>query len=63
MGATQMIQTGATPIIRLQTIEGNLTLSGWDRPEIQAHVRGDSDTLMIEQQKGGKISLAVSMSW
>lgn len=53
MGATQMIQTGATPIIRLQTIEGNLTLSGWDRPEIQAHVRGDSDTLMIEQQKGG----------
>lgn len=52
MGATQLIQSGATPTIRLSNIEGNLTLSGWDRPEIQARVRGDSDTLMIGQQDG-----------
>jgi ElaB/YqjD/DUF883 family membrane-anchored ribosome-binding protein len=53
MGATQLIQTGATPTIRLQNIEGNLTLSGWDRPELQARVRGDSDALTISQQEGG----------
>jgi hypothetical protein len=52
MGATQLIQSGATPTIRLQNIEGNLTLSGWDRPEIQARVRGGADTLVIEQQDG-----------
>lgn len=52
MGATQIIQTGATPTIRLQNIEGNLTLSGWDRPEIQARVRGAADALVIEQQDG-----------
>jgi hypothetical protein len=53
MGATQLIQTGATPTIRLQNIEGNLTLSGWDRPELQARVRGGADALVIEQQEGG----------
>ncbi|HHY57196.1 MAG TPA: hypothetical protein GYA08_17375 [Chloroflexi bacterium] len=52
MGATQIIQTGATPIIRLRNIEGNLTLSGWDRPELQARVRGDGDALVIVQHDG-----------
>jgi|GEM_PF-1225663 len=53
MSATQLIQTGPTPTIRLQNIEGNLTLSGWDRPELQARVRGDGDAVTITQQEGG----------
>lgn len=52
MGATQILQTSATPVIHLQNVEGNLTLSGWDRPEIQARVRGDGDVLEIKQQDG-----------
>lgn len=56
MGATQLLQTGAAPTIHLQNVEGNLTLSGWDRPELQARVRGDDDVLEIAQQ-GGVISI------
>lgn len=52
MGATQLVQCGAMPVIRLPNIEGNLTLSGWDRPEIQARVRGDGETLALVQQDG-----------
>ncbi|HAJ36265.1 MAG TPA: hypothetical protein DCL15_11280 [Chloroflexi bacterium] len=52
MGATQILQTGMTPTIRLHNIEGNLTLNGWDRPELQARVRGDGDVLTIQPQDG-----------
>lgn len=52
MSVTQILQTGAMPAIHLQNVAGNLTLSGWDRPEIQARVRGDGDVLEIKQQDG-----------
>ena len=50
MSATQTIQCGPTPTILLRSIAGNLTLNGWDRPEVQARVRGDA--LKIEQHDG-----------
>lgn len=50
MSATQTIPCGPTPTILLRSIEGNLTLNGWDRPEVQARVRGDA--LKIEQLDG-----------
>jgi hypothetical protein len=35
MGAPQIIPVGRAPTIFIKQIDGNLTLSGWDRPELQ----------------------------
>lgn len=51
MGASQLIPSGPTPILTLRQIEGNLTVNGWDRPEVQVRVRGDGDTLTVEPRE------------
>ncbi|MCB0057251.1 MAG: hypothetical protein KDE45_09505 [Caldilineaceae bacterium] len=48
MGATEILATGPTPRLTLDSIEGNLVLNGWDRPEVQLRVRGDGDSLSVD---------------
>lgn len=36
MASTQRLEVGATPTLRIRGIEGNLSLTGWDRPELLA---------------------------
>ncbi|MFO7632602.1 MAG: hypothetical protein R6W76_08690 [Caldilinea sp.] len=52
MGAPQILQSGPTPALTIHSVEGNLTLSGWDRPEVQVRVSGNGETLAIEQNEG-----------
>ena len=35
MGGVPLSSRGATPTVVIEQIDGNLTLSGWDRPELQ----------------------------
>ena len=35
MGTPQIIPVGRAPTILIKQVDGNLTLSGWDRPELQ----------------------------
>lgn len=51
MGATQTFQSGPTPRLTLQSVEGNLILNGWDRPEVQVRASGNDESLTIEQNK------------
>ncbi len=48
MGATETLATGPTPRLTLHSIEGNLVINGWDRPEVQLRVRGDGDSLSVD---------------
>ncbi len=52
MGAMQTFETGPTPRLTLHSVEGNLTLTGWDRPEMQVRTSGDDETLTIEELDG-----------
>ncbi|HQY90212.1 hypothetical protein [Caldilinea sp.] len=52
MDAMHVMQSGLAPTLILRCIEGNLTLNGWDRPEVQVRVRDGNDTLTVEQQDG-----------
>jgi hypothetical protein len=52
MGAVQTFQSGPTPVLAIHSVEGNLNLAGWDRPEVQVRVDGDDDALTIEQHDG-----------
>lgn len=52
MSVTQSITTGPTPRVLIRRVRGHLTLSGWDRPEVQVRARRDGD-LSLQEAAGG----------
>jgi ElaB/YqjD/DUF883 family membrane-anchored ribosome-binding protein len=48
MAAPQIINVGPAPQIMIEEVSGNLSLSGWDRPEMQVRTRG-RDELTVDQ--------------
>lgn len=49
MSVSRLFQTGPTPTLIVQRVSGNLSVSGWDRPEVQVRTQGDAEALHIEE--------------
>ncbi len=49
MSVLQLFQTGPTPTLIVRSVSGNLSVSGWDRPEVEVRTRGDAASLRIDQ--------------
>ncbi|MCS6825844.1 MAG: hypothetical protein NZ553_04435 [Caldilinea sp.] len=49
MSASQLFQTGPTPTLIVRSVSGNLSVSGWERSEVQARTRGDAESLQVDQ--------------
>ena len=63
MGATQLLQCSATPTLTLRSVEGNLSLSGWDRQEIQVRTNADNEGLRIETSEDGFVLVCEGDLW
>ena len=58
MNVTQTFATGPTPRVLIRPVRGHLTLSGWDRPEVQVRARRDADLSVQENADGVEIDCA-----
>lgn len=63
MGVSQILQCSTTPALTLRSVEGNLNLSGWDRPEIQIRASGDNDSLTVEASEDGFVLACEADLW
>ncbi|BAL99017.1 MULTISPECIES: SHOCT-like domain-containing protein [Caldilinea] len=49
MSVSRLFQIGPTPTLIVRNVSGNLSVSGWDRPEVQVRTRGEAEDLRIEE--------------
>ena len=52
MGAPQIIPVGPTPLVNIEHVSGDLSISGWDRPEIQIKARHDDRARINRTDEG-----------
>ena len=55
MASTHVLEVGPTPTLQIHTIEGDLTLTGWERPELL--VRGPKSSEISHLAEVGVVEL------